>query len=280
MNTWVDGRPATTIPVTDRGLQFGDGLFETLAVVDGRVLWFERHLQRLAAGCLRLGLSMPDARLLAGELTAAAAGLERAVMKLLVTRGDGGRGYRPPVGGGSRRILCLREWPNGLRRHAGQGLRLDFAATRLADQPLLAGLKHLGRQEQVLASLEPQWQGDRVDELLMCDGQDRVVEGTRSNLFVVEADRLLTPGLERNGVAGIMRGLVMEAAVREEIRVVETDLARDRLGNARELMVCNAVMGLQGVTALASRPLASGTITRRLQARLVAMEDRLACDAG
>ena len=179
---WIDGVPAEALPATDRGLQYGDGLFETLALRAGRIVLLKQHLDRLQEGCERLGMAMPDRELLRRELSAAASDQSDAVLKLMLTRGSGGRGYRPPSEAKPRRILFLHPWPSYPAAWGEQGIRLHLCRTRLAHQPQLAGIKHLNRLEQVLARAE--WdEADGFQEGLMLDLDGAVVEGTMSNVF-------------------------------------------------------------------------------------------------
>lgn len=202
MLDWVDGRPAAELSVRDRGLAYGDGLFETLAVRAGTPRLLERHLARLEEGCRRLAIPL-DTAALRQELLAFCAALGDGVAKLIVTRGEGLRGYAPPAEASPRRILSGSPRPAYPERHWQQGVRLFACRTRLAEQPLLAGLKHLNRLEQVLARAE--WSDAGHAEGLMLDVHERVVEGVFSNLLLVLDGTLVAPDLRRCGVAGVMR---------------------------------------------------------------------------
>lgn len=262
---WIDGRPAALLPVTDRGLAYGDGLFETIAVRAGRIALLERHLQRLGEGVRRLALPL-DLALLRGELLAFAAELGTGVAKLIVTRGDGLRGYAPPADAHCRRILSGSPPPAYPPRHAGEGVRLHPCRTRLAEQPLLAGLKHLNRLEQVLARAE--WQDPACAEGLMRDSGGRVIEGVFSNLFVVKDGVLLTPALQRCGVAGVMRAEILARAAAAGLSVQVGDLDYAQLLAADEVFLCNSQYGIWPVVALAEHSWPLGALTRKLQALL------------
>jgi 4-amino-4-deoxychorismate lyase len=244
----VDGEPRDGVPVTDRGLHYGDGLFETVAVVDGRPCLWSRHLDRLAAGCARLQLPMPEPALLRSEAERLIGDAGFAVLKLLVTRGDGGRGYRAPRPAGGRRILMRSPWPDHPTACQELGVRVRWCETRLAHQPALAGLKHLNRLEQVLARSE--WDDPDVPEGLMLDAEGQVVEGTQSNLFVWNGDRLLTPVLDRCGVAGVVRGLALEVAVGLGVPVTETRLSADDVRGAAAVYLTSSLIGVWRVAEL------------------------------
>lgn len=263
--TWIDGRPAALLSVGDRGLAYGDGLFETVAVRHGRIALLERHLQRLGEGARRLLLPL-DLDLVRAELLAFAGELGSGVAKLIVTRGDGLRGYAPPADAHCRRILSGSPPPAYPARHAREGVRLYPCATRLAEQPLLAGLKHLNRLEQVLARAE--WQDPACAEGLMCDASGRVIEGVFSNLFMVKDGELLTPALQRCGVAGVMRAEILARATAGGIPLRICDLDHAQLLAADEVFLCNSQYGIWPVVALAEHVWPLGELTRKLQALL------------
>ena len=263
MLVWIDGRPAAALSPGDRGLAYGDGLFETIAVRDGRAVLLPRHLERLAGGLRRLSIELDQAALQA-ELLAFFAELGEGVAKLLITRGDGLRGYAPPRPAQPRRILLGNPLPDYPAAHAGQGVCLFPCTTRLAEQPLLAGLKHLNRLEQVLARGE--WQDAAFAEGLMRDTAGRVIEGVFSNLFLVRDGVLMTADLSRCGVAGVMRAEVLEQAANLGIRCEVRDLAYDELLGADEVFLCNSLYGIWPVRGLENSFWSVGPLTRKLQA--------------
>ncbi|MCS4260468.1 aminodeoxychorismate lyase apoprotein [Pseudomonas protegens] len=262
MHSWVDGQPADALSLKDRGLAYGDGLFETIAVKSGRPQLLERHLQRLAEGCRRLALTA-DQALIRSELQAYAAALGEGVLKLILTRGDSQRGYAADPATAARRILqgsALSVYPLA---HAEQGIRLFPCTTRLAEQPLLAGLKHLNRLEQVLARAE--WRDAEHAEGLMRDTSGRVIEGVFSNLFLVSQGRLLTADLSRCGVAGVMRAEILFQAESLGIPAQVGDISLDQLQQADEVFVCNSVYGVWPVLGCAGMSWSAGALTRKLQ---------------
>ena len=238
----VNGIPGDQVSILDRGLQFGDGLFETLAVTRNRPCLWDAHMARLASGCARLGISMPTADLLKQESRTLIGDHQQAVLKITLTRGCSERGYAPgdaPV----TRILSLFSWDGP----AGQTLTINIASQRLGVNPELAGLKHLNRLEQVLArrKLPP---GARESILLDINGQ--VVEGIAANLFLQQADRLKTPALDNCGVAGVVRQLVMDTATEMNMTVEETQVQVEDLLNADALYLSSSLLGLCAVSAI------------------------------
>ncbi len=244
----IDGLPARAVSIADRGLHYGDGLFETLPIVAGVARHWDRHLERLRLGCSRLGIPCPDEALLGADLDTLCTGVDRAVLKLIVTRGTGGRGYRPPEACEPTRMFARYPWPSyppGLYR---TGIVARVCATRLARNLDLAGIKHLNRLEQVLARRE--WGDPEVHEGLMLDTGGHVIEGTMTNLFLVRSGRLVTPDLSECGVLGIMRGLCIEAAgcagIETEVRPVE--LAE--MQTADHAFLCNSLVGIWPIREL------------------------------
>lgn len=263
MRSWVNGAPGEQLSVRDRGLAYGDGLFETIAVRGGRIPLLARHLVRLADGCRRLSIPL-DLTLMEAELQAFAAQLGEGVAKLIITRGEGQRGYAPPQPCQPLRILQAAPLPQYPDAHAEQGVRLFPCETRLAEQPALAGLKHLNRLEQVLARAE--WQDAECAEGLMRDSSGRVIEGVYSNLFLVVAGGLVTADLSRCGVAGVMRAEILQQAQLLGLSIELRDISFDELLGADEVFLCNSLYGIWPVRALQERHWSVGPLTRKLQA--------------
>ncbi|NNA56687.1 MULTISPECIES: aminodeoxychorismate lyase [Pseudomonas] len=262
MDCWVDGQPADALSLKDRGLAYGDGLFETIAVRRGQPVLLDRHLARLADGCVRLAIAA-DLEQVRQELLSYAAAMGEGVLKFILTRGDGLRGYAPDPVAPGRRILQGNPPAAYPVVHGEQGVRLFPCVTRLSNQPLLAGLKHLNRLEQVLARAE--WRDSEHAEGLMLDQAGRVVEGVFSNLFLVRDGILTTPDLKRCGVAGVMRAEILFQAESLAIPTQITDISLEQLQWADEVFVCNSVYGVWPVRAYAALSWPVGPLTRKLQ---------------
>ena len=263
---WINGVAGELIPVQDRGLQYGDGLFETILVRSGAARFIDLHLRRLRRGCERLQIHTVDVNVIAAELRQAAASLEAGILKLIVTRGVGrNRGYSGAECGLATRILLT--YP-GLSQVA-EAARVDFSAVVLGDSPQLAGLKHLNRLENVLARTA---MPSNLDEVLLCDARGAIIGGSMSNLFVSTGSGWLTPRLQRCGVAGVMRQVVMREAATLGIAVQEVDVTRTELGNANEMFLTNARLEVWPIWQCAARPLQIGSVTRALRARIQALD--------
>lgn len=244
--TLVDGVPVATVAVDDRGLAYGDGLFTTVALRAGLPCLWSAHQQRLEEGCHALGMPAPDLAVLRTEAARLIPPATDGVLKILLSRGSGGAGYRPPAAPALRRVLSLRSLPPGPGNLAAVAVR--WCRHPVSSNPALAGIKHLNRLDSVLARAE--WQDDRIAEGLMCDGDGRVIEGTMSNLFVEQDGRLRTPSLQQAGVAGVVRALVMAEAAAQGIAVEVTTLTRADLAAAEALYLTNAVRGIWRVARL------------------------------
>jgi len=261
--TIINGRMTDCVASSDRGLLYGDGLFETIAVVEGEPGHWQQHLQRLQAGCARLGIEAVDELLLAEEYRQLVDGAGRAVVKIIVTRGPGGRGYRVPARPAPTRILQLHDWPDLPLACARQGVAVRMCDMRLGHNPRLAGIKHLNRLEQVLARQE--WDDTGIMEGLLLDSGNNLVEGTMSNLFLVRDGVLLTPDLQRCGVAGIMRSQLLALADQLSINSEVCQLGMADLQAAEEVFICNGLIGIWPVISIDDRKYTRGIITSRLQ---------------
>ncbi len=269
---FVNGEPAETLPVSDRGFHYGDGLFETVAVRDNRLEFWDRHMARLARGCAHLGLPAPDPGDLShdAELLCrgqrACNGVEKGIVKIILTRGSGGRGYRTPEEVGPSRVVSFHPWPDYPESNIREGVRVRFCELKLGRQPALAGIKHLNRLENVLARRE--WDDPDIAEGLLGDEGGLVVEGTMSNLFCVEGGCLRTPDLSRCGVAGIVRAVVLEIAEEQGIPCQVLDIPAAEVSAAEELFLTNSVIGIWPVRALGAAAFKVGPVTRTLMERL------------
>jgi 4-amino-4-deoxychorismate lyase len=263
----IDGRAAGVLTPLERGLHYGDGLFETIACRGGQPRFLAQHLERLAHGCERLGIGFPGHEPLGREILAVAGEAGRAVVKVLLTRGAAvARGYA--VAGSERptRVTLRYCWESEDPALGRDGVRVRLAALRLGENPHLAGLKHLNRLEQVEARRE--WSDPGIAESLMFSSSGRLVSGVMSNVFLVQDSRLVTPRLDRCGVAGIMRAAVLRAARELGIAAGEAALAAADLARAQEVFLTSALIGVRPVRELDGRALAPGPVTRALQQAL------------
>lgn len=260
----IDGAAASSVSALDRGLHYGDGLFETIACLGGRARFLNLHLERLAKGCERLHLHFSGLAALREEIERLASPSEPSLIKVIVTRGVAtARGYAPTGDESATRVVLRYSWPQEDPSAWRLGISARTAAMRLGENPGLAGLKHLSRLEQVLARAEAGEQS--ASEALMFSTSGFLVSGTMSNVFIVCAGILRTPRIERCGVAGVMRRVVLQEALRAGIAREECDLNADDLSRAEEIFITNARIGVWPLRSLDSRPLTLGPITRSIQ---------------
>lgn len=273
----VDGKPADMIPADDRGLAYGDGLFETLRARHGQLPLLDYHLQRLEAGLHALGFPSVARDVLVHELQVAAADVRDGIVKLIVTRGSAGRGYAPPRDAAVRRIVQTAPLPPHVDEWRKSGVNVRFCTTPLAGPSALDGLKHLNRLPQVLARAE--WNDPDIHEGLMRDMQGRVIEGTMSNIFIVRDAILLTPSIAA-GVRGVMRRFVLERAEALGVSTRECFVTDEEISSADEVFITNSVIGVCPVVRAGSQPYRIGTITRQLQSAVDTELEHRACSAN
>lgn len=275
----INGEPGHSIDALDRGLAYGDGVFRTIAARNSRPEFWNAQMTKLTADAARLALPMPNASQLARDAAMVLSyGGARAVLKIILTRGVGGRGYRPPERPSPTRIVLCAPWPDYPLDWAKTGVAVRVCETHLSIQPKLAGVKHLNRLEQVLARAE--WFDTRMAEGVMMDTGGHVISGTMSNLFAVIDDRLLTPDLSRCGIAGVMRGVIIAWAARRRLSVAETDLSLNDLYRADELFLTNSLIGVWPVHEIDGRRKEVGALTRTIstavdEARTVSLSEFL-----
>lgn len=267
----INGEAGAALDPGDRGLRYGDGVFETLAIVDGAPALLEPHLERLENGCLRLGFDAPSRpTFLAdiGQLSLPRFGL----LRLTCTRGPGGRGYQPPAAPAVNRIVEVSEAPARPAAWWRDGVKVRHCATHLAVQPRLAGVKHLNRLEQVLARAE--WNDPEVAEGLMTTPDGRLVEATASNLIIDDGDKLIVPDTRNAGVDGIMQAALLDRAIVRGIRHEHRFIASRSVDSSLGVMLCNSLIGVWPVRSIDGRDARWPDRVRELQA--IVNEERLA----
>ena len=253
MTTWysTDG-PLGGVPADDRGLQYGDGLFETIAIRNGTARLLRNHLARLADGCRRLQLPYPGDSVVEDLVEHVLRSNDqpvRGIVKLVLTAGEGPRGYARPVRPTPR--LIGRFSPNDgiAASRYDTGVAAAWSDITASIQPALAGIKSLNRLDQVLAR---QAIGEEFEHLL-CDIESRIICGTMSNIMLVIDQQLVTPDLSRAGVAGVMRAAVLDCVD----DVVVRDIGRTEALYASELILCNSQFGVLPVASIDNRTLSN-----------------------
>ncbi|GAB1232754.1 aminodeoxychorismate lyase [Ferrigenium sp. UT5] len=241
----VNGQPNDCVHAEDRGLSYGDGVFRTLRIRNGLPLNWKRHADKLRRDCSALALDCPADTVLLNEIKRVAEQQETAVVKIIVTRGRGQRGYAIPATRECTRVVDCQPFPQYPPDFWTAGVSLHVCNIRLGHQPALAGIKHLNRLENVLAASECRDAGK--PEGLLLDEAGDVIGGTRSNLFMVRDGRLLTPELGRCGVAGVQRERVISWAEKHHIVCTVGPLQLADLQTADEIFLVNSVFGLWSI---------------------------------
>lgn len=255
----INGQPLDSVSALDRGLAYGDGLFETIRFVGTAAPLWNRHIHRMLTSCERLHLPAPDVHRLLDEARQAVGDRQQAVVRITLTRGAGERGYALPAVTSPTRIVAAFPLPAVNASIYRDGVRMHRCRTTLADQPLLAGMKHLNRLEQVLARAE--WNDTAMGEGLLCDQHGNAICATAANLFAVIDDVLVTPSVECCGVAGVARAAVLDALPSCQIRRLPlTECLR-----ASELFLSSSVRGILPIQALGDTVYAPGPVTRAMQ---------------
>ena len=252
----VNGKPGNLIGIRDRGLLYGDGVFRTLRAIRGKALHWPLHYQKLRHECTALGIACPDAGPLSDELDGLLERHPDGVLKLIVTRGAGTRGYAPQHCADTTHLWDISPMPEYPSDWAIRGIKALRCQLRLSQQPRLAGIKHLNRLENVLAAAE--WNDARlldpeIAEGLLLDTDGNVIEGTRSNLFLVSRGELITPELSRNGVAGVQRDRVIDWSAQHNMPLHIRHVGLEEVLHADELFVVNSIIGLWPIRQLEQR---------------------------
>lgn len=262
----VNGAPPKASLLLSRALHYGDGVFRTLLRHEGRWLDFDRHYVKLVQDCRVLGLDPPHVGQLEAELESLGGGRTQPVVgKIILARSGAGRGYAP-TSRQCERILLRYAAPRYPASCWSEGVAAISSPVVLGSQPLLAGVKHLNRLENMLAARN--WpQG--VQEALMSDAAGHVVGGSRSNVFWLREGRLLTPRLSSCGVAGMMRAKVLDAARALGLHTEMVDAPISQLSRASEVFVTNSLLGIWPLKRLDNHDFGPpGPVTQRLQATL------------
>lgn len=258
----VNGKQGNLIGIRDRGLLYGDGVFRTFRAAQGEVRHWPLHYQKLQHDCTALGILCPNITLLNAQLSDLLVQFPDGVVKLIITRGTGMRGYASSNPAEPTIIWDVTAVPDYPADWAIHGINARVCELRLSYQPRLAGIKHLNRLENVLAADE--WSDAEIAEGLMLDAANNVIEGTRSNLFLVAQGKLITADLSQCGVAGVQRDRVMTWAAQHHMTLQVRDIVLDEIMHADELFVVNSIIGLWPIRELEQRSWTDFPVARKI----------------
>jgi len=234
----VNGVVQDHIAVESRGLAYGDGLFTTAKIINGRVEYLPAHINRLTLGCKALAITLPNVNALTTQLEAIAKPYTLAVLKVIITASTGGRGYARAANNNIDIIISVHDFPTHYHQLHHHGLHLGDSLQQLGCNPMLAGLKHLNRLEQVL--LRKELDECNYDDLLVTNINNHVVETTSANVFFYLDGKLHTPEIIDSGVNGIMRQTLLALYP----GTIVSSYSLDDLAQVEAMFVCNCIMGV------------------------------------
>jgi 4-amino-4-deoxychorismate lyase len=250
--TLINGSFNGAISALDRGLSYGDGVFRTIKVVQGLPEYWPVHYQTLVKDCTAIGIVCPSADVFINDFEQLFSIEELvAVAKIIVTRGEGARGYSPPAVTNPLRVMIKSSMPDYAQENFSEGVALHLCETRIGHQPKLAGVKHLNRLENVLARME--WHDPKIVEGLMLDCNDNVIECTAANIFARYENVLLTPALDQCGVSGITRKQILARAHTLNLKPAIETMSLKKLLSADEVIICNSLFGAWQVRQLENK---------------------------
>ena len=265
-NTWVNGVATDQVRVTDRGFSYGDGIFTTIKVTNARCELLTEHLVRLQQGITTLAITQIDFKALLDEISRVAKSLINGVIKVVITRGEGKRGYSSVGCNSPTVVISTSTLPAIYKDWQKNGVGLGVSTVALGINPLTAGIKHLNRLEQVLVKQqidENQW-----TDAVVLDCQACIIETSIANLFWRSGEVIYTPNLDFSGVRGLMRQQVLFDLAANDIHVVEDRFKLSSIVDADEIFMSNCLMGIVPIIAIESKQYHIGDLTRRLQSML------------
>ena len=251
----------------DRGLHYGDGLFETIACVEGSLQLWDEHIERMQNAAKKLSIESIAINNFKQDVLAILKqhSINNCVVKLMLTRGQGQRGYQSPSPQKTTRIVVIGDLPQYSDEFNSHGIKACFCQHPISKNSALAGIKHLNRLDNVLARNE--WR-DEYQEGLMLDDSNNIIEGTMSNIFAVRNKQLFTPSLEHCGVDGIIRRQILSIAQEQAIEIIIADIKKEELNEMDELFVCNSLIGIWPVNSLGEANYKVGSLTQKLSRTL------------
>lgn len=263
----INGIPCQHLSVMDRGLHYGDGLFETIACIDGKLQFWDEHIKRMRSGANRLAIEPSVIDNFKDDVTALLKqhSVKDCVVKLILTRGQSDRGYRSPSPQKPTRITLLSDFPQYPEQYSIQGIKACFCQHPVSKNSRLAGIKHLNRLDNVLARNE--WR-DEYQEGIMLDDEGHVIEGTMSNVFAIKNNQLHTPSLNFSGVDGVIRSQILSISKELNIETHIIEISKDELISMDEIFVCNSIIGIWPVSSLDEKVFDVGSLTKNLSLAL------------
>jgi 4-amino-4-deoxychorismate lyase len=264
----VNGSFDATISPFDRGFAYGDGVFRTLVMREGVPESWPQHYQKLVADCAVINIVCPSAELLMSDLQQLFLPDDVAVAKIIITRGEGNRGYTPPPITAPMRVVTKSAMPEYAETRFTDGVNLTVCEARLAAQPLLAGIKSLNRLENVLARME--WHSPDIADGIFLDTDNNVIECTAANIFARFGDTLITPSLTQCGVSGITRQHIIDLAHIIPLKISIETFGLEKLLMADEVIICSSLYGAFQVKNIQEKSIKADGLAANIRAALKA----------
>jgi len=247
----------------DRGLSYGDGVFRTFKIINGLPVDWPLHYQRLVSDCGAIGIVCPSAEVLMSDIQSLFLPTDDAVAKIIITRGEGERGYAPPPVTTPTRIVFKSQLPSAMKKNFKEGVKLFVCKTILSYQPSLVGVKHLNRLENVLARAE--CNDPTFLDGVMLDSEGNAIECTSANIFARFGKELHTPLLDRCGIAGVTRQKIINFAHQPMLKPIIKNIQLSELLDADEVIICNSINGALQVRTVADKHWEMGDLARRIR---------------
>ena len=240
----INGKEQSDISIFNRNFQYGDGLFETCIVKDNRILFWEKHLSRLEIGCRKLKIKNIEESVWLKDIKKALnlSSKKNCVLKLVLSRGNTERGYSYPDDILPVRVVIVSELK---KAHTRESYSLEYAQSGFHSNPNLAGIKHCNRIEQILARSSL-----KADEAIMLDENQNIISVTQGNIYFIFGQRLVTPSLDRCGVIGSRRSLILELAELIKLHVEQRNISINEVKKADEVFISNSIIGIQSVNLI------------------------------
>ena len=260
----INGKLTNKINIKDRAVQYGDGVFETIAVKENLIEFWKEHYQRLNKGCKVLKIKCPSELFLKKEINKFLKKIKKKkfILKIIISRGEGGRGYNFPKKINITRILGIYNWPEYPKKNFSYGVDIGICNTKIGTQPILSGIKHLNRLEQIIARSE--WKTKKISESIMLDAKGYVIECTMSNIFGVKNDVFYTPILESAGVQGVMRKIILGLLKTNKERYKIKKIKLKEFLNYDEIFICNSIFGIWSVRKILKKKFIFGNNTKKV----------------
>ena len=255
----INGKEQSNISIFNRNFQYGDGLFETCVVNNNQILFWEKHLSRLDIGCRKLKIKNIEEEIWLKDIKKALSltSKKNCVLKLILSRGNSQRGYSYSDDILPVRVVIVSEVKNV---QAKESFSLEYASSGYHSNPNLAGIKHCNRIEQILARSSL-----KRDEAIMLDENQNIISVTQGNIYFIFGQSLVTPKLDRCGVIGSRRSLILELAESIELNVEEGNVSMNDAKKADEAFISNSIMGIQSVNSIEEYQLPKRLITKQIK---------------